>query len=89
MSKNGRQDNMAKQYMPRVLRKYRDEAGLSQQMLADRVGIAKGYVSSLERGVKPLNLNLLVKIAAVLNVPPGDLVNQMVAEASKNNSGFA
>ena len=78
------EDNLAKTFMPGVLRRYRDAAGLSQQPLADSVGIAKSYISSLELGYRAPNLNLLVKIAQALDVRPGELVDAMVDEANKN-----
>lgn len=77
------EDNLAKTFMPGVLRRYRDAAGLSQQELADSVGIAKSYVSSLELGYRAPNLNLLVKIAYALNIRPGELVDAMVEDAEK------
>lgn len=70
--------------MPAVLRRYRDAAGLSQQELADWVGIAKSYVSSPELGYRAPNLNLLVKIARSLGVRPGELIDAMVDEADKS-----
>lgn len=75
------EDNLAKLFMPPVLRRYRDAAGFSQQQLADSVGIAKSYISALELGTRAPNLNLIVKIAQVLGVRPGELVDAMVAEA--------
>lgn len=72
--------------MPGVLRRFRNAAGLSQQELADRVGIGKSYISSLELGYRAPNLNLLVKLADSLNVRPGELVDAMVADATKNAS---
>lgn len=77
------EDNMAKLFMPVVLRRYRDAAGLSQQQLADSVGISKSYISSLELGYRAPNLNVLVKIAQALNVRPGELVDAMLKEAEK------
>ena len=84
MKKHYDEDNLAKLFMPAVLRRYRDDAGLSQQQLADSVGIAKSYVSALELGYRAPNLNLLVKIASALNVRPGVLVDAMIEEAEKN-----
>lgn len=77
------EDNLAKTFMPTVLRRYRDATGLSQQQLADTIGIAKSYVSSLELGIRAPNLNLLVKIAEALKVRPGEMVDAMVEEAKK------
>lgn len=82
------EDKLAKTFMPAVLRRHRDAAGLSQQELADRVGISKSYVSSLELGYRAPNLNLLVKIARSLEVRPGELIDEMVDEAEKNERNF-
>ena len=76
------EDNLAKLFMPAVIRRYRNSAGLSQQQLADSVGIAKSYISALELGYRAPNLNLLVKIAYALNVRPGELVDAMEASAN-------
>ena len=56
-------EKIAKQYMPGILRRYRDAAGLSQQDLVDIVGISKGFYSSLEMGRRVPNLDMLIKIA--------------------------
>ena len=77
------EDALAKTFMPAVIRRYRDAAGLSQQELADRIGISKSHVSSLELGYRAPNLNLLVKIARSLGVRPGELVDAMVEDAEK------
>lgn len=78
------EDNLAKTFMPGVLRRYRDAAGLSQQELADSVGIAKSYISFLELGYRAPNLNLLVKIAQALGVRPGELVDAMVEDSIRH-----
>jgi transcriptional regulator with XRE-family HTH domain len=83
MKTNYDEDNLAKLFMPAVLRRHRDAAGLSQQQLADSVGIAKSYISSLELGYRAPHLNLLVKIAQALGVRPGILVDAMVEEAER------
>lgn len=88
MRKSYDEDNLAKTFMPGVLRRYRDAAGLSQQELADSVGIGKSYISSLELGYRAPNLNLLVKIADALHIRPGQLVDEMVAEAQKSSSNL-
>ena len=76
---------MAKQYMPIVLRRYRDAAGLSQQELVNRVGISKGFYSSLEIGKRAPSIDMLVRIAMALDVRPGDMLEAMVREAEKND----
>ncbi|MBD5647122.1 MAG: helix-turn-helix transcriptional regulator [Desulfovibrio sp.] len=88
MRKSYDEDNLAKTFMPGVLRRYRDAAGLSQQELADSVGIGKSYISSLELGYRAPNINLLVKIADALHISPGQLVDEMVADAQKSSSNL-
>lgn len=83
---NTHDKDLAKKFMPIVLRRYRNEAGLSQQQLADRVGISKSYLSFLELGYRAPNLNLLVKLADALGISPGCLVDAMVAEARTGKS---
>ena len=48
------------------LKEIRKSRGLTQKELASRVGIAQGYLSSLETGVYLPGLEVLVKLALVL-----------------------
>ena len=84
MKKNFDEDKLAKTFMPAVIRRYRDAAGMSQQELADQVGISKSYISSLELGYRAPNLNLLVKIVQSLSVALGEMVDAMVTDAEKS-----
>ena len=84
MKKNYDEDTLAKTFMPAVLRRHRDAVGLSQQELADQVGISKSYISSLELGYRAPSVNLLVKIAQTLGVRPGAMVDEMVDDAEKS-----
>lgn len=83
MKKPYDEDNLAKLFMPAVLRRYRDAAGMSQQQLADSVGIAKSYISAPELGYRAPSINLLVKIAYALSTRPGELVDAMVEAAEE------
>lgn len=75
---------ITKRFMPIVLRRYRDAAGLSQQKLVDLVGISKGFYSLLERGQRAPNLDMLVRIAGALKVRPAELVDAMMQEYEKS-----
>ena len=79
-----KEEKIAHRFMPRVLKHYRGLAGMSQQALADSVGVSKGFVSALEGGRSVPNLDMLVLLAAALNIRPGALVDSMVEEAEKN-----
>lgn len=51
------------------VKKYRKEAGLSMTELADRAGVAKSYLSALERNIQTNpSIQFLEKIAAVLHI---------------------
>lgn len=76
-------EKITRRFMPDVLRRYRDNAGLSQQELADSIGVSKGFISALEGGRSVPNLDRLIQIADALQVSPGELVNAMLEDAAK------
>lgn len=55
------------------IRNYREERGMTLEELSNKLGITKGYLSKLERGIKPISLDNLHKIADVLEVDVTDL----------------
>ena len=63
-----------KQILARNLRRLRLSAGLSQEELADRAGLHRTYISSVERAQRNVSLENLFKIAQGLEVSPQDLV---------------
>ena len=56
--------------LPRVLgkkiQKRRNQAGLTQEELADKVGISRAYMGYIEQGRNAPSLEVLEKIARVL-----------------------
>jgi transcriptional regulator with XRE-family HTH domain len=56
------------------VRKYRRECGLSQEALADEVGLAPTYVGQIERGQRNPTLDVVERFAKVLRVKPLDLL---------------
>lgn len=61
------------------LRRLRLKRGLSQEDLADRAGLHRTYVSSIERGHRNLALVSIVRLAAALEVNPGELLEGLDA----------
>lgn len=56
------------------IRKYRKAYGMSQEQLAERVGISVTHMSHIETGNTKLSLPVLVDIAEVLEVQTDDLL---------------
>lgn len=50
--------------------KFRDKTGLSQEALAERANIHPNYVGRIERGECAPTVEILVRIAKALKVPP-------------------
>ena len=52
----------------------RKAAGMKQRELAKALGVSVAYISKIERGETPTNLQNLEKISRVLNAPIQELV---------------
>lgn len=52
----------------------RKRAGLSQEALGFRASLHRTEVGLLERGARVPRIDTLIKLAAALNIPPGDLL---------------
>ena len=59
------------------IRKFRKEAGLSQEKLAEKADLHPVYVSALERGVKTISVDALMRIVGALGVRLCDLVKEL------------
>jgi len=67
-----------------VLRIYRQEKGLTQEQLGERVDVVRSFICSLENGKRQPSLQMVLKLADALGVEPGDLVNAMKARITGN-----
>jgi transcriptional regulator with XRE-family HTH domain len=56
------------------LRRWRYEKGLSQEDLADRANINRTYISKLETGQTYAGLEIIGKLADVLEIEPAELL---------------
>lgn len=65
------------------LREARNMAKLTQEQLAEKVGIGTTYISDIERGAKFPSLSLFIKIVDALGVS-SDFILRGEIEAGKN-----
>lgn len=56
------------------IRRFRKEKGLSQELLAEHVGISVTHMSHIETGNTKLSLPVFVRLAEVLEVPADALL---------------
>lgn len=58
----------------RRIQKVRQEKGLTQEKLAEKVGVSTTWIGYLETGYRRPNLKMIYKIARVLKVPASELL---------------
>lgn len=58
------------------LRRTRRAKGLSQEELADRAGVNRNYIGMLEREENAATVDILEKLAEVLEIDPAELLNR-------------
>ena len=58
------------------IRRFRMQAGLSQEAVAERMGVDRAHVSSMERGQQNVTLLTLWHTAQALGVKPADLLDE-------------
>ena len=59
------------------VRKLRLVLGLSQEALADKCGLHRTYVGSIERGERNVSLQNIVRLARALQTTPSDLLKEI------------
>ena len=64
----------------KVLRRLREEAGLTQEQLGFEADLRRTYVSILELGQQQPSLTTILKVAQALNCSPGRLLDMVSDE---------
>ena len=59
----------------RRVRSIREAAGLSQEALAEKAGLHRTYISSLERGHRNVGLDNILRLAVALGVQPSKFLD--------------
>jgi len=58
------------------VRKYRIKQNLSQEELAEKAGVHRTYIGSVERGERNITINVMEKISIALEIPITDLFKE-------------
>lgn len=59
----------------KVIQKYREEKGLSQEVLSGLAGIGRSHLSAIERGERRPTLDTFFKIGEALGIGPSVLMS--------------
>ena len=69
------------------LRRYRREAGLTLQQVADAAGVTAGFLSQAERNLTGISISSLANLAKALDVPLRALLDQPAQERPATHQG--
>ena len=59
---------------PHYIKEWRKYRGLTQEQLAERIGIARSYLTKIERGARRYDQPFLEAAADALRCEPGDII---------------
>ncbi len=71
------------EYVGAAIRDRRNELKLSQQAVANRVGISRGAYSQYETGKNAISMEIWFKIADTLNLDPNEIPMKALQYANK------
>ena len=72
--------NVSFKVIGRNIRAARSETGLTQEEVAERLKISQLHFGRLERGDRPVSLEMLAQIAMIFDVPLSSLLNGCVID---------
>jgi DNA-binding XRE family transcriptional regulator len=74
------------------LKQFREEAGLTQKQIAEKLGVSESYYCQLENNKRRMSLQLALDIAAILKKTPNDIFLPSTfaerQEQNKNSDAF-
>lgn len=77
------QETRIKKALGDKLRELRHQQGLSQEAFALTCGLDRTYIGGVERGERNISLINIYRIAAALQISPGDLLPGIQVEGGK------
>lgn len=69
-----------RQVLARNVRRLRTKRGLSQEALAEEVGLRQAQISEIESGTNNITLDNLHRLAVVLGVRPCELIDDRLKD---------
>ena len=75
-------------FLGKRIKKYRKMRDLTRKKLAEKVGVAENTIYRYESGDINISMNILVKIADALNIPPSKLLDPIHLEEARKQAGY-
>lgn len=69
-----------------VIRRYRKERHMSQELLSGLAGLDRTHYSKIERGLRSPTIETLFRIAGALGLPPHTIVETIEQEVEKQTN---
>lgn len=74
------------QFLNKNIKYLRNQKNISQQMLADKIGIDRSTISRIENNEIETTIDNAIKISDILNVSVNDLINKDLTIDDENNN---
>lgn len=71
-----------------VIKRVREEKGLSQEVVSDLADIERTYLSAIERGTRKPTMETFFKIANAMDIYASSLLKQIESECEKTDGTF-
>lgn len=70
----------------RIIQAYRENRGISQEVLSGLAGLDRTHYSKIERGLRTPTLDTLFKIAHALGISPHEIVEAIEKQCGQEGS---
>ena len=65
------------------IKRERKASGMTQDVLAEKLGVSIGYVSQVERGITKISLDLLGAISSILNCDVASFITESATHSNE------
>lgn len=69
----------------KYIRKYREDAGITQEKLAEMLDMSTNHLGAIERDVKSPTLNNFVKLLNIIGAEPNEVLQEVVPVPRKEH----